>query len=326
MARWLLFTLFTFHAFINGHELNLFQAFFDEKNINSDTLLISRLPGFTNKNYLVEYQKEKYVFRIPGKQTLAYLDRKVEYHNTLLAQNFGFYPAKIIFFDINTGCQVSSFVSSCESLMWEDFYNPKVIEKATKLLKKIHASQIKFINRMNPFDRIEQLISSLEQEKHFISTEYRKHKVLVDNLKEQLISEKFELVPCHNDPVPSNYIITSAGLAMFDWEHSGLNDPAWDLAFLASVMDYSDQQIEGMIASYQPEDINSMYCRIVLYKPIVEFWLGLWAFGEILDQSTVEGKEFFLRFSNARLKKCKRYMASPKFMDAKKHLTQHLNQ
>ena len=311
------FLMLTIQLSLIAHELSVFEDFFESNKIILSELTISRLPGFTNKNFLVHLNGEKYVFRIPGVQTFSYINRQTEYENTLTARQFGFYPTDVIYFNPRTGCQISSFVTSSEPLLWEDFYQPETIERAVKFLKRLHTSEISFINRMDPFERIHQIVAMLEEKNWYLSNDYRVVGALIDDLKQQLVHEKFALAPCHNDPVPSNYVIVNSQIAMFDWEHSGMNDPAFDLAFLAAVMDYSDSQMQKMVEIYKSADSVLLLAKLFLYKPIVEYWLGLWAFAEILDQPTVEEKEFFAAFSKARLKKCKRYMADPGFSDAK---------
>lgn len=45
--------------------------------------------GITNKNFKVTIEGKSYVVRIPGKGSDIFIDRKVEYHNTLAASEVG---------------------------------------------------------------------------------------------------------------------------------------------------------------------------------------------------------------------------------------------
>ena len=41
------------------------------------------------------------------------------------------------------------------------------------------------------------------------------------------------LAPCHNDPVPENFLDLGDRAMLIDWEYAGMNDPAFDLAYLS---------------------------------------------------------------------------------------------
>ncbi len=50
---------------------------------------------------------------------------------------------------------------------------------------------------------------------------------------EQLVEEAYDPVPCHNDLLAGNFLVTTAGLVLLDWEYAGMGDRRFDLANFA---------------------------------------------------------------------------------------------
>ncbi|MCP3690267.1 MAG: LPS biosynthesis choline kinase, partial [Gammaproteobacteria bacterium] len=60
---------------------------FDE--LMSETLIIKRLGGLTNRNYRVDCERGSFVLRLAGEGTSDYIDRKAELYNATIASNAG---------------------------------------------------------------------------------------------------------------------------------------------------------------------------------------------------------------------------------------------
>lgn len=279
---------------------------------SNSPLSITPLSSFTNDNFLINTKDSKFVMRIPGLGTECFVDRESEHRNALVAYLYGFNPTKILFFENETGFQITSFVESTTPLKWEDFYHTDTITEVVTLLSKIHHSSMEFNNIIDTFHRIDQISEYLINNGVEIPENFNDVSNNIQQVRTLLSSPKITRVTCHNDPVPSNFVKTSSGLCLFDWEHSGLNDPAWDLAIFSCVMDFNQKQEDELYKKYDTTDAI-IFFRMILYKPVVEYWLALWALSKIDEQRTPLAKDFFYRFSSARLKKCKRYFNASNF-------------
>ena len=284
--------------------------------IAKEQFVIAPIDSFTNKNYRITNEMSSYVLRLPGIGTYEYIDRRSEYRNATEAFQQGFNPAEVIYFDLETGVQLTSFVDG-ESLLWNDFYKPPIMEKVVTFLKKIHNSDLCFNNEMDVFTRSDTLFQILEKQKVDVSA-YRGAKKQIDTLRPLLYSSYFPKVPCHNDPIPPNFVQKSEGLTLLDWEYSGKNHPAWDFAHLSCIMNYTDEQDRYLIDYYNPKDPHLMYACVVLFKPVAEFWISLWIYSQLELQ--VSKKEVFLKLSEEYLQQCKRSLDSLLFLECKKQL------
>ncbi len=61
---------------------------------------------------------------------------------------------------------------------------------------------------------------------------------------------KIELVPCHNDLLPANFLQGDDRLWLIDWEYGGFNSPLFDLGGLAANFGLTPGQEQEMLTQY----------------------------------------------------------------------------
>src|SRR5436190_18209628 len=94
--------------------------------------------------------------------------------------------------------------------------------------------------------------------------------------------EPAELVVCHNDPWPGNVIIVEDGARLVDWEYSGMNDPAWDLADFAVESDLDREDEDVLLHSYTGSAmVDAWRARVGSWKPVVDLLWSLWCIVEL---------------------------------------------
>lgn len=293
--------------------LSTAQSFLKEQGLN---LSFSELPGLTNKNYLFSgHNTIRYVIRIPGYATDLFIDRESERKNSIRAFNCGFNPARIVCFDIRNGTQITTYVEESTQLPFQDLYKKEMVCRVAHLLKRLHSSKINFQNRVDIFQKLEKLIDLLKKQNTVFPSGFYLLQQKMEEMKQYLSSPFFEQLPSHGDPVPSNFILVSGELMLLDWEHSGLNDPAWDLALLSCVVNYSNEMDQWLIQYYNLEETSLLYKKMLFFKPIIEYWLGTWGLLQVLVKETVTEKDFFIYFSSSRFAKGQRYMDQLEFQE-----------
>ena len=79
---------------------------------------------------------------------------------------------------------------------------------------------------------------------------YREHLVLLPRIEAALAAHPPATVPCHNDLLAENYLDDGVRLWLVDWEYSGNNDPAFELANTAQELGFDQAQIEEICAAF----------------------------------------------------------------------------
>lgn len=228
------------------------------------------LGGMTNVNYLIHLKNGKrYVLRIPGQASSDFVSRKHEFANNQRAHDLGV-ANEITAFDIEAGFKVTPYIKNAETLT--PLSIAKYANTIAKKLSNLHNSKITFSNHFS------------------VQTEYEKYRKIIkannidwaqdwdelDQMLPQLMGRLKRLglveAPCHNDPVPQNFIMSQVDepqLFIIDWEYSGLNDPMWDVAAVMDKAGFDKVHEDRFINDYLA--LNPNLEKAVIKEKIIIF-------------------------------------------------------
>jgi thiamine kinase-like enzyme len=85
-----------------------------------------------------------------------------------------------------------------------------------------------------------------------------------------------ELVPCHNDLLPANFLLTDGRVTIVDWEYAGMGDRFFDLGNLAvnNGLDADDE--ERLIAAYFGARSPRRLAALRLMRVMSDFREAMW--------------------------------------------------
>ena len=242
---------------------------------------IKQLGGLTNQNFHLEVQDKQVVARIPGAFTQEFINRRYEDENSTLMSLLGINTAHI-YFNRDDGSKVNGYISNPLT------YSPKVLEKeyylekSAQLLKKLHSSGLVFVN---DFDWQKEL-TSYEQIvlKHEVKLpkDYEETKARVQKLYATLKDQT--KVACHCDALCENFVIDkkTGRLFLVDWEYSGNNHPAWDLASLMVESQMSKKHQAAFLKAYGDIEVRDVRICMVIQDFIWSIW-GLMKHAQRMD-------------------------------------------
>lgn len=241
---------------------------------DEDVDLIEPFGGMTNKNYLIIINNKKYVLRIPGNGTEEMIDRVSEGVNVNLVTTIDL-DKSLLYFDPDTGIKISEYINNAKTINSQTAR--KNSNQITKVLKKLHTSDFKFNNIFDVFLEIEKYEKLALEANAVFYQNYDEIKEKVLELRELLKSYKIELAPCHNDPVPENFIKSDDDIYLIDWEYSGMNDPMWDLAAHMLECLFSKEEEKIFIKDYFGRKITiEEEIRIKIMKICQDFLWSIW--------------------------------------------------
>lgn len=245
-----------------------------------DTLLFDRsifAGGLTNYNYIMTISGEDYVIRQPGKLTKQMIDREIEQVNNSIASEFGV-NSECIYFDAETGIKISRFITNSKNLAQSNPFSQNSLTAVAQVMKKIHTSPVHFNNTFEWLAELEKYEEIIDQINGNLFFDYHdlKEKLLhffTDHVQEEV------LVPCHNDTVPENFLVTDDGqYYLIDWEYSGLNDANWDLAAYIIETKLPEASIDVLLDTYYPTGYtNQDILKIKAYVMAQDLLWTVWA-------------------------------------------------
>ena len=270
----------------------------------------TRLRGLTNRVYKVETDGRRYCLRIPGTGTTAIIDRRMEEQSARAAQMAGVTPE--VFYFGGDGLMLTRFVDDAVMLSPARFRESAgAVGRAAQTLRRLHSNAPNFVRRFYVFSIVRDYADLLQRR----GMELPGGAVsLIDDaevLREALELHPAELRPCHCDPTGANLLDTGERVWLVDWEYSGMNDPAWDLAYLSVEADF-DAALDGeLLAAYfgrRPDAAETG--RVEVYKALCELLSALWALIQVSNGNAVAD---FRSYAERTLERCGQRMRSAGF-------------
>ncbi len=217
-----------------------------------DILSFAFAGGMTNTNYQGKTRDKDYFIRIPGKCTEVMINRENEALNAQIGSALGI-NVDTLYMNPQTGIKITEAVPKAETLSKRTARLSNTMEEIAGILRKLHQSDITFPNTFSfaeEWQKYEGLVDELEASYY---EGYDKVKEQVQILT-KLLEDKYGLVslPCHNDLVAENFVRSGKTnkLYLLDWEYSGMNDPAWDLAAFTVENEITGEDFEYFLQAY----------------------------------------------------------------------------
>lgn len=257
-------------------------------NEDVSSAIITQIGGMSNKNFLVEYQGENYVLRVPGNGSEGMVVRSFEEFNSMEGSKLGINPP-VRYFNAETGIKLVDYVKEAETLNSATIQRHDNIKKIAQIYRTLHHSRIRLKNEFNVFREIEKYDLLLKKAGVAMYDGWEDVRPKVMALESLLNDFGVELHPCHNDAVPENFLKAKDGAVyLIDWEYSGMNDPMADIAALFLESNFTPENQDYMLAHYYEGEIpENTRLRILCYQVL---WDYLWAQWTVIKEA--KGDDF----------------------------------
>lgn len=242
----------------------------------------SLVGGLMNQNWIVEVDGDdrRYFVKVPGEGSEMFIDRVTANEAARNAHAMQIAP-EVVFFDAEDGLEVSEFLEGYRACTNGDFGDAAIQSDVLALYRRLHAgpalAQTKTI-----FDMIEEHIEQgRELGAHFpadmpwIEHRYRQ-------AKDAFMASGLDLVPCFNDPMPGNFLISADPSApkpmrLIDYEFASNNERSYELGVLFAEMFFDEQLTLSLIEQYCGEVRPSMVARVILNRALADVKWASWA-------------------------------------------------
>ena len=236
--------------------------------------------GLQNSNWCltVEGAPSRYFMKIPGAGSAAFIDREVANQAARQADSLGIGPVMVLF-DPGSGVEVVEFLEDYRACTTGDFKQPDLAHQVIALYRTLHSAEPLSLTK-TVFDMIDEhlgqvreLGAALPADMNLILTEYAA-------ARNALEATGLDLVPCHNDSKPGNFLIGAAGdalpMKMIDFEFASNNDRAYELALLVTEMFYGERQTLELVEAYYGSVAWPLTARVQLFSALADLQWGLW--------------------------------------------------
>jgi len=274
-------------------------------------LAVERLGGQTNRVYRVEGGGETLCFRLPGKGTEEYINRRVEMVAAEATAKAEVSP-QAVYFDPESGMMVTRFLADAVTMSPALFATREgAPERAGRAFRRLHDSGAAFDFRFELFAMIDAYLDVLAAKKVAFPEGYHQGLKDAEAVRAALAARPVALKPCHCDPLAENFLDTGERMWIVDWEYSGMNDPMWDLGDLAVEAALAPEAEEAMLTAYFGGEASAFdRGRMVVYKAMCDLLWTLWGLIQLANDNPAED---FAAYARDRFARCRALMESDGF-------------
>ena len=221
------------------------------RDLDQSDIVIEPLLGLTNHSYRVAVGGERYVLRIPGPGTEHYIDRQREAHNTRVAARAGIGP-DVLWENADRGAMLCRHIDGTRPLSNQDFQDGATLRRAAALLHRLHGTADEFQGQLLPAETFQRYVDLARQHHSPYTKPLIKLRRDSGDLRGAFehSTRNTNLVPCHVDPVPANFVADATRFWLLDWEYAAMAHPMWDLACMALETGLSAQQQTRLLKHY----------------------------------------------------------------------------
>ena len=239
---------------------------------------ITRMGGLTNRTYKIDFSDgQSYIVRIPGDGTEVLINRRDEKISTMLACKLGI-DAQLLHFG-HLGEKITCYIHGAKTLSSDTISESDNLVKAAKILHKLHSCGEDTNVPFNVFDMAASYEKIIEANAVPMYEDYTVIKKRIMEIKQVVDrNHDVELVPCHNDPLCENWVLSEDGrLYLIDWEYAGMNDGMWDLADVSIEASLTQEQELLLLEAYfDREPTKEELYRFHANKLYLDYLWSLW--------------------------------------------------
>ncbi len=202
--------------------------------------------GLTNKSFSFCVGDNKYVYRVPGKNTFGYVNRVREKNALTVAKELGI-DDSYIFEDETEGWKLSHFIDETEGF---DFENPRHLNKLCEHLKLLHSSKITIGSEFDFFKEADILIERLNGLNSLVASDMSVLRERLLPIYEAVAKDNWPKQLSHNDIYETNMLLSGDKLYLIDWEYAGDSDIGYDISKLFAVRNAAIDEIDGCLSYY----------------------------------------------------------------------------
>lgn len=259
--------------------------------------------GMTNRSFLFEANRVRYIMRVPGEGTDMMINRQEEelVYEKIKGKNI---CDDLIYINPANGYKITRFIENARVCNPD---NEDDIRKCMKKLKEFH--QLKLVVQ-HEFSLIKQIdfYEHLWRGAPSIFRDYENTKKNVLSLQSFIHAHIEDRCLTHIDAVPDNFLFSlnddgTEEVSLIDWEYAAMQDPHVDIAMFCIYSSYDKDKIDHLIDIYFDgdcdEDVRTkIYCYIATCGLLWSNWceykrsLGV-EFGEYSLRQYRYAKEYY---------------------------------
>jgi thiamine kinase-like enzyme len=270
------------------------------------------LGGLQNDNWLIRFpgEKRRYFLKLPGAGTDAFIDRRNAHAAGLRAAAAGISP-EVVAFSPETGIEVTEFLEGHRAATNGDMKSPEVASSVIQLFRTFHNLEPLPVTKTI----FEMLDEHLDQATELgVPLPSTTAAVLRETAaaRQAMEASGLDLVPCHNDPMPGNFLLGEHGpTKLIDFEFASNNERAYELAVMLTEFFYDERRCLELIEQFSGNTRWETVARVRVCGALADVKWGLWG---CVNHRLTERWDFdYHKYGTWKLARARAVMADPRW-------------
>lgn len=243
--------------------------------------LIPIVGGLTNLNYRLRLNDRDYFVKIFAAGTAQFIDRQLAYEAAQQAHQLGIAP-QVIDLDLAQGVEVVEFLTDYRPSRSADFSRLDFLQAAIGLYQRLHHAPM-LSRTKTVFDMTEEHIQQGDQlgalrPHNFASLMHKYHQA-----KRAFLASGLDLAPCHNDPMPGNFMVNLDAegqiqqMQLIDFEYASNNERAYEIGVFLGELFVDELTSMQLIEQYYGQLRNDLLARVNVARAVADMKWASWA-------------------------------------------------
>ncbi|NAZ77974.1 phosphotransferase [Kineococcus sp. T13] len=270
------------------------------------------LGGLQNSNWRVRFpdERQQYFVKLPGAGTDAFIDRANACRAGQLAAAAGISP-RLVDFQPGTGVEVVEFLDGYRACTNGDMKSADVARSVIGLFRTFHGVGPLPVTK-TVFDMVDEHLRQVDElgvplpaTAGVLLREARAARAALE-------ASGLDLVPCHNDPMPGNFLLSAGGpMKLIDFEFSSNNERAYDLALVLAEFFYDEPRAMECIEEFYGAATWDVVARVRVCVALADLKWGLWG---CVNQRLNDSWDFdYHKYGTWKLARARASMADPRW-------------
>lgn len=233
--------------------------------------------GLSNSNWRISIDgmAQSYFMKIPGAGSEAFVDRSAASEASKRAADLGIGP-KFVHFDAGSGVEVIEYLDEYRPCTNGDLKLAATYSQIVGLYRSLHESG-PFQLTKTVFDMIDEHLAHARQLQARLPPEIYSLVEEYESVKASMLAAGLDLVPCHNDPMPGNFLVADGKeMKLVDFEYASNNERAYEVALVATEMFYDEEQMLSLVEMFYGATDWPIVARVNVCSALADLKWGLW--------------------------------------------------
>ena len=233
--------------------------------------------GLTNVNWRVEVEgdRQAYFVKVPGPGTEQFINRATVNAATRQAADMGVGPA-VFFYDPESGIEVGEFLDDYQACTPEDLTHAEYFSQVMGLYRVWHSGPA-LPETKTMFDLVEGHRVQVRRDGTVVPAWVEELLTVYDKAAARFLASGLDIVPCHNDAMPGNYMRSAVHpMKLIDYDYASNNERSYEIGGFVCEFFFDDDQTREAIESYFGHCDPRLWARVQVCRVIADVKWGLW--------------------------------------------------